>query len=146
MIEDFGAAGANHISIHIEGNSDAQQTLQKIRAMGCRPGIVLKPQTPAEAIADALPLVDIVLVMTVNPGYSGQQFLPQVISKIDQVTKMLHRIKSKALIQVDGGITPENILSVHWAGASVFVSATTIFKNPGGIQAGVHSLRNALRT
>ncbi len=142
-IEAFAKAGANRMSIHIEGNPNVYRTLQEIRELGCKPGIVLNPGTPARSIWSVLDAIEMVLVMTVNPGYSGQEFMPQTVSKVSEVKDMLESRNPGALIQVDGGITEETLPLVYQAGARVFVAATAIFKNPKGIAAGVQALRNA---
>lgn len=144
-IEDFARAGANRLSVHVEGNPHVYRTLESIRGLGVSAGIVLNPGTPASAISALLPLVDQVLVMTVNPGFSGQVFIPATLSKIREVREMLDRINPVAQIQVDGGITDENIKSVYDAGARLIVTATSVFKYPQGIDAGVKALRNAIK-
>jgi ribulose-phosphate 3-epimerase len=142
-IKAFADAGANHISIHIENNPNVYRTLQELRELSVHPGIVINPGTPAASIAGVIDSVDMVLVMTVNPGFSGQNFIPQTVSKVAEVKNMLESHGSQALIEVDGGITAETIPLVYRAGARVIVAATAIFKHPGGISAGVRALRNA---
>jgi ribulose-phosphate 3-epimerase len=143
-IHSFANAGANRISIHIENNPNVHRTLQELREMGIHPGIVLNPGTPAASIAEVIPTIDMVLVMTVNPGFSGQNFLPQTISKIADIEKMLRSRQSQAVIQVDGGITAETLPLVYRAGARVIVAATAIFKHPDGISSAVQALRNSV--
>jgi len=145
FVEDFIRAGANRLSIHIEGNPNIYRTLESIRFLGAHPGIVLNPATPASAIESILPLIDHVLVMTVNPGYSGQAFIDQTVPKISEVRGMLDRINPPAIIEVDGGITEDTIKMVYNAGARAIVAATAVFKYPLGISAGIQSLRNALK-
>lgn len=142
-IEAFAAAGANVLSVHVEGNPHVYRTLQSIRALGCRPGIVLNPGTPAAAVSELLPLVDLVLVMSVNPGFSGQAFIPAVVGKIAEIRRMLNQIGSSAHVEVDGGMTAETLPQVVAAGADVIVAATAIFKHPQGIAAGIAALRQA---
>ncbi len=142
-IEAFAKAGANRMSIHIEGNPNVYRTLQEIRDLGCKPAIVLNPGTPAVSIASVLDAIDMVLVMTVNPGYSGQNFIPGMISKVSEVKDMLKSRNPQAWIQVDGGISEETLPRVYRAGARVFVAATAIFKNPRGIAEGIQALRRA---
>jgi ribulose-phosphate 3-epimerase len=143
MIDAFAQAGASGLSVQIENTPHVYRTLQHIRACGCRPGIVLNPGTPAHQIESVLNLVDLVLVMTVNPGFSGQQFIPEVLPKISQVRAMLEAVHSNAVIEVDGGITTETLPLAFRAGAQVFVTATAIFKHSEGIMAGVRALRVA---
>jgi ribulose-phosphate 3-epimerase len=143
MIEPFTRAGANRLSIQIESNPHPYRLLQRIKEIGCRPGIVLNPGTPASSLENLIHLADLVLLMTVNPGYSGQEYLPEMQSKISQVRQMIDNRKLNTLIQVDGGITKATLPGAYQAGARVFVAATAIFKNPAGIAAGVQELRNA---
>jgi ribulose-phosphate 3-epimerase len=144
-IESFAQAGADWISVHHEGNPNIHRTLQEIRALGCHPGIVLNPGTPAAAIESVLDIVDLVLVMSVNPGFSGQKYMPAMAKKIAKINEMAKEINPSVIIQVDGGITADTICSAYDAGARSFVAATAIFKHPGGIAAGIESLRNAVK-
>ncbi len=144
LIEAFAKAGADRLSVQIESTPHIYRLLQQIRELGCRPAVVLNPGTPAASVAPVLHLVDMVLVMTVNPGYSGQDFIPAVVDKIAEVHGLLRAHNASAVIQVDGGITPETLPITYRAGARVFVAATTIFKNPLGIEAGVRGLRAAV--
>jgi ribulose-phosphate 3-epimerase len=142
-IEAFAKAGADSLSIHIENNPHVLRTVQNIKELGCKAGIVLNPGTPAEAITELLPFVDMVLVMSVNPGFSGQNFLPEMLPKIRKIRKYLDLSKHKILLQVDGGINKDTVSSVIEAGADVIVAATAIYKYPQGIKAGVDALRNS---
>ncbi len=144
FIDMYAQAGASHISIHIEGNPAAGETIEKIRKTGCQPGIVLNPGTPPNEVLDILPLVDIVLVMTVEPGYSGQGFLPEVLKKIKQIRTMINRFKIPPHLEVDGGINTRTLPQAFTAGADTFVSATGIFKYPNGIKQGVRALRDSI--
>ncbi|MGB9801037.1 MAG: ribulose-phosphate 3-epimerase [Thermanaerothrix sp.] len=144
-VEAFIRAGANYVSVHVEGNPNIHRTLQTIRSLGAKAGIVLNPGTPACAISALLPVVDFILVMTVNPGYSGQSFLAESVPKISEIKAMLERHPSSALIQVDGGINAATLPIAYQAGARIFVAATAIFNHPQGIQAGVKSLRTAVK-
>uniref|UniRef100_UPI002ADDC7B0 ribulose-phosphate 3-epimerase n=1 Tax=Thermanaerothrix sp. TaxID=2972675 RepID=UPI002ADDC7B0 len=144
-VEAFIRAGANYVSVHVEGNPNIHRTLQTIRSLGAKAGIALNPGTPACAISALLPAVDFILVMTVNPGYSGQSFLPESVAKISEIKMMLEQYHSTALIQVDGGINTETLPLAYQAGARIFVAATAIFKHPQGIQEGVKSLRTAVK-
>jgi ribulose-phosphate 3-epimerase len=143
LVTAFAKAGANLLSVQIESTPHIYRLLQQIRELGCRPAVVVNPGTPAASIAPVLQLVDMVLVMTVNPGYSGQAFIPDVVGKIAEIQDMITSQGSSALIQVDGGITPETLPLTYQAGARVFVAATAIFKNPAGISAGVRELRES---
>lgn len=143
LIEPFAKAGANRISVQVESSPHVYRLLQQIRALGCRSGVVLNPGTPASSLENILHLADLVLVMTVNPGYSGQEFISEVLPKIARVRQMIEQQGTDTLIQVDGGITEETLPLTYQAGARVFVAATAIFKNPSGIAEGICALRNA---
>lgn len=144
MIPWYAEAGADRISVQIETCPHIYRTLQTIRSLGKHPGVVLNPGTPASALREILHLTDLVLVMSVNPGYSGQAFIPEVVPKISEVARMIVETGSQAQIQVDGGICPDTLTLVYAAGARVVVSATCIFKAPGGIAAGIRALREAV--
>ncbi|PKO05592.1 MAG: ribulose-phosphate 3-epimerase [Chloroflexi bacterium HGW-Chloroflexi-3] len=141
-IEAFAKAGADYISIHIENNPNVLRTIQQIKELGCKAGIVLNPGSPSESINEVLPFVDLVLVMSVNPGFSGQKFLPEMLPKIKKIRKLIDQSAQKILLQVDGGINKDTIKSVIEAGADVIVAATAIYDYPQGIKAGVDALRN----
>jgi ribulose-phosphate 3-epimerase len=144
LLEPFAQAGASNLTVHVETCPDAAGTLKKIRSLGCHAGLTLNPATPASALSEALPLADLVLVMTVHPGYSGQAFMPEMIAKIAEVRRMLDDMGSNAWLEVDGGISAGTIGQTLTAGADVFVAANAVFKNPDGIAAGIVSLKQAL--
>ncbi len=144
IVPAFARAGASILSVHIENTPHIHRVLSEIHAAGCKAGVVLNPGTPAHSISAVLPLVDQVLVMTVDPGYSGQAFQPETVAKIAEVRQMLDQIQSPAVLQVDGGITPETLPQVYAAGARCCVAATAIFKHPAGISAGIQALRRAI--
>lgn len=140
-IKTFVDHGASRIGIHIENNPNALRTIQEIKSYGVKAGIVLNPGTGLDAIEYILPFVDQVLIMTVNPGYSGQKFIPEMLPKIKQLRNRVDELEKDILIQVDGGINENNVSLVKAAGADSVVAATAIFKYPNGIQAGVNALR-----
>jgi len=144
MIPWYAEAGADLISVQIETCPHIYRTLQTIRGLGKRAGVVLNPGTPASALREILHLTDLVLVMSVNPGFSGQSFIPEVVPKIAEISGMLAASGSQATIQVDGGICPDTLALVYEAGARAVVSATCVFKAPGGIAAGIRALRAAV--
>ena len=141
LLEEFAQAGANHLYVHVETCPHLHRTLQMIHALGCKAGVVLNPGTPAVSIEPVLHLADLVLVMSVNPGFSGQEFLPEVTPKITEVRQMLDRINPDALIVVDGGVTAETLPQIANAGAQVFIAASAVFKHPQGIAEGIRQLR-----
>ncbi len=140
-IKRFIEAGADLVSIHVENNPNVLRTIQEIKELGCKAGIVLNPGTPPESITYLLPFVDLVLVMSVNPGFSGQKFIPEMINKIKFVRNLIDTSNLDVLLQVDGGVNKDTVNEVINAGADVIVAATAIFKHPEGIRAGVDSLR-----
>lgn len=142
LVEAFARAGASNLTIHPENNPTVANTLKTIKDLGCKPGIAINPATSVEVINPLLPLVDMVLVMTVNPGYSGQEFMPSVIQKISQISTIIHEINPEIRLEVDGGINTKTMKSVLSAGANTFVSASAIFGDPDGISAGVSKLRS----
>jgi ribulose-phosphate 3-epimerase len=136
-IEAFAKEGASLITIHVETGYHPYRTLQAIRDLGCRPGIALNPGTPVTAIRHLIPLVDMVLVLGTNPGFSGQAFIPQMLTKIVEIRQQSPAI----LIQVDGGMNAETLPAAFQAGANVFVAGNAVFKHPEGIESGVQTLR-----
>jgi len=141
LLQDFAAAGASVLSVHIETCPHIHRTLQSIRQMGCKAGVVLNPGTPASAVEEALPLVDMVLVMSVNPGYSGQTFLPEVLPKTAAIRKKLDEVNPWAMIEMDGGLTTKTLPQAVEAGVQIAVAASAVFKHPQGILAGIRTLR-----
>jgi len=143
-IEAFAHAGANILSVHIENTPHVHRTLETIHSLGCKAGIVINPGTPAHSIEAVLQDVDLVLIMTVNPGFSGQKFIQQAAEKIQIIRTTLDQIgHSKTELEVDGGITPDTLPIVKSFGANVYVAATAVFRHPSGISAGVSALRAA---
>ncbi len=143
-IEPFAKAGASGLTVHVETCPDMHNTLKQIKSLGCRAGIVLNPPTSVRELEPFLAEADLVLVMSVNPGYSGQSFMPEAIAKVADVRKKLDALGSSAWLEVDGGISTETLPKMKQAGATAFVAATAIFKNPEGIKAGIRSLRNVI--
>jgi ribulose-phosphate 3-epimerase len=126
-VEAFAKAGANSISIHIEPAYDHAATLARIRTLGCKNGIVLNPGTPAEAIAPFLATVDLVLVMTVQPGFGGQSFRADMLPKIAQIDRWRSEQKLDFRLEVDGGVDLETAAECRKAGADTFVAGTSFF-------------------
>jgi ribulose-phosphate 3-epimerase len=144
LVNAFISAGATTITIHPEENPNTLQTLQVIKSTGCNTGLSIRPETPASAVIPFLPYVDLIMVMTVNPGYSGQFFMPEMVDKIVEVKSLADQHLNVKYIQVDGGINQDTIRQVVDAGANCIVAATAIFKNPSGITNGVKALRMAV--
>ncbi len=131
IIPDFAKAGANLISFHPEASKDVAKTLQLIRDNGCQAGLVLNPATPIEVLTSYLELVDLVLLMSVNPGFGGQAFIPSTLEKIKQVRQLLDihctQTGQEIRLEVDGGIKVDNIGAIAAAGANTFVAGSAIF-------------------
>jgi ribulose-phosphate 3-epimerase len=144
LLEDFVRAGADHLTVHVETCPHLYRTLQHIQSLGCKAGVTLNPGTPVMDIEPALPLADIVLVMSVNPGFSAQNFISATIPRVVEIRKKLDALGSQAWLEVDGGVTPGIAAQLKEAGATAFVSATAVFDHPQGIAAGISALRAAL--
>jgi len=144
LLEAFAKAGASSIIVHVETCPDIRRAIKTIKSLGCKAGVTLNPETKASAIDPVLDLVDQVLVMTVHPGYSGQEFLPEEITKVVEIHGRLEEIRSSAWLEVDGGISPGTISVAREAGANAFVAASAIFHHPLGIAAGIRSLKEIL--
>ena len=143
-IKTFVDAGADIITVHYETCPHIHRTLQTIREMGVKAGLTFNPGTPVNAINYLGDLIDQVLIMSVNPGFGGQKFIPASLRKISVVKQLLSEWDSNAMIQVDGGISVETIAEVFQSGARNFVAGTAVFAHPNGIAAGIAALRAAL--
>jgi len=143
-LADFRAAGADILTVHVETCPHLHRTVQRIKELGGRAGVTLNPATPAASLGEILPDVDLVLVMTVNPGFGGQAFIPGMVSKIGRVRAMLDELGSQAELEVDGGISPTTAPLVAQAGADVLVAGVAIFQSAGGIAAAIAQMRSAV--
>lgn len=143
-LADFAAAGANILTVHVETCPHLHRTVQQIKELGCRAGVTLNPATPAASLQEILPYVDLVLVMTVNPGFGGQRYIPTMDDKIRQVRGMLDGSGLRAELEVDGGIGPETAARVVQAGANVLVAGSAIFGTKEGIAGAMDRMRDAL--
>jgi ribulose-phosphate 3-epimerase len=127
FIPDFAEAGADYLTVHVEACPHLHRTVQSIKERGVKAGVTLNPATPIASLQDILPDVDLVLIMSVNPGFGGQKFIPSALNKVAAARTMLDRIHSRALLEVDGGIKVENASQVVAAGATVLVAGSAIF-------------------
>lgn len=141
LLADFAKAGADHLTVHVETCPHLHRTLQEIKSLGCKAGVVLNPATPTVMIEPVLGMVDLVLVMSVNPGFSGQAFIPEAITKVRTIRQKLDEIMSRAWLEVDGGMAADTVPQMRAAGANVFVAGNAVFKYPQGIAAGIRALR-----
>jgi ribulose-phosphate 3-epimerase len=143
-LESFAKAGASGLTVHVETCPDIVGTLRQIKSLGCKAGAVLNPETPVGAIQPALTEANLILVMSVRPGYSGQSFMPETIAKVSEIRKKLNALRSSAWLEVDGGIDVETLPKMKEAGATAFVAATAIFKHSRGPRAGIEALRRVI--
>ena len=127
--ENFCKAGADYLTIHVEADTpeNIKKTLELIRSLGVKPGIVVKPKTPAEAIAEYLPMVDLVLVMTVEPGFGGQKFMADMMPKLNQLRKMLDEVNPSCHLEVDGGVDAVTCKVCKENGADVLVAGSAFY-------------------
>lgn len=128
-VDAFHKAGADLISVHLEASRHLHRTLQQIRACGIQAGVAINPHTPVDSLNDILPDTDLVCIMSVNPGFGGQKFIPHTLEKVRQLRQRIDALQLKTLIEVDGGVTLENAPALIEAGAHVLVAGNTVFKS-----------------
>jgi len=143
-IEAFVAAGADRLTVHTETCPHLHRTLQQIRDAGALPGVVINPATPLSAIEEIVTDVDLILIMSVNPGFGGQKFIEASVDKIARARQMFDRAGSRAEIEVDGGIDVYTTPRVVAAGATVLVAGSAVFRPPDGVAAAIRALRQAI--
>ncbi|MGL5794317.1 MAG: ribulose-phosphate 3-epimerase [Waterburya sp.] len=145
-VEDFAKAGADIISVHAEHNASPHlhRTLGQIRELGKQAGVVLNPSTPLSLIESVLPLCDLVLIMSVNPGFGGQSFIPEMVEKVARLRKMCDEKGLDPWIEVDGGLKPSNTWQVLEAGANAIVAGSAVFKAPDYAEA-IEGIRHSKR-
>ena len=132
-IQEFKAAGAHVLTVHIEASTHLHRTLQAIRAEGMLAGVALNPHTPVSAVSEVLHDADLFCLMSVNPGFGGQSFIPQTYEKVRQLRRMLDEAGSTAKIEIDGGVNAQNAADLKAAGADVLVAGNAVFKAPDPI-------------
>ncbi len=143
FLDEFCAAGSDSFLVHWEGNANLHRTVQRIRAAGKAAGVVINPATPAAVLQEILPDADLVLVMTVNPGFGHQHFLRSTLGKVQRVRQLIEQINPSCDLEVDGGIDPETAPLAVAAGANVLVAGTSIFGDSQGVAAAMKRLRTA---
>jgi ribulose-phosphate 3-epimerase len=141
LLPAFAQAGANAITVHWEACLNLHRTLQTIKSLGCRAGIAINPHTPATFLSEMMHMVDVVNVMTVNPGAGGQAFLPETLPKITQIRQMIGASKRQIDLEVDGGVNPETAATMIQAGADVLIAGSAIFSNKFSVKQGIETLR-----
>jgi ribulose-phosphate 3-epimerase len=139
--EDFKKAGADRLTVHIEACRHLHRNLQQIHALGMKTGVALNPATPVDLLTDVLQDIDTVLIMSVNPGFGGQEFISHTLQKIRNLRRMIHDRGLPTLIEIDGGVTVDNAAMIVRSGADVLVAGSTVFhsKDP---KATIHTLKN----
>ncbi|TMQ28775.1 MAG: ribulose-phosphate 3-epimerase [Nitrospirae bacterium] len=145
FLDEFVEAGSDSFLVHWEGNANLHRTVQRIKALGKRAGVVINPATPAAVLEEILPDVEQVLVMTVNPGFGHQHFLPTTLPKIRRVRQMIDQMKSGCDVEVDGGIDADTASLAVAAGANILVAGTAIFGQSEGVTAAMTRLRAAIK-
>ncbi|MCF6277173.1 MAG: ribulose-phosphate 3-epimerase [Anaerolineales bacterium] len=146
MLAAFAKAGADRLTVHIETCPHLHRTLQQIKDLGCKAGVTLNPSTPAVAIQEVLHMVELVLVMTVNPGFGGQSFIESQLAKITEIRTRLDAVNPKAWLEVDGGISEQTLPRARSAGANAFVAGSAVFRHPEDIATGIRALQSAARS
>lgn len=126
-IPQFAAAGADYITVHVEATEKVIETLSLIKEYGCKCGVVISPETPADAVRPYIKECDLVLVMSVHPGFGGQKFIPSALDKLRQIKEMRDELNPKCIMEIDGGITSQNVNEAKMAGAEAIVAGSAIF-------------------
>jgi ribulose-phosphate 3-epimerase len=144
-LADFAEAGANILTVHVEACLHLHRTVQRITELGCRAGVALNPATPIEAVREILPFVDMVLVMSVNPGFGGQRFIETSTNKLRRVRRMQEELNPLCDLEVDGGIDVHNVDDVVRSGANVIVTGSAVFNSSSSVEDNLAALRKAMR-
>ena len=140
-LEDFAKAGADTILVHQEACPHLHRTVQQIKSLGSKAGVVLNPATPLATLEEILPDLDQILIMSVNPGFGGQSFIESSVEKVRRLKRMLDERGLETVIEIDGGVGPDNAARVVAAGATLLVAGSSVYKAPGGAAEGVRRLR-----
>lgn len=141
-IKDFSDAGADIITIHPEATDNLIQSVQLIKSLGKKAGVSLNPKTKIEALLPALPFIDLILIMSVQPGFGGQAFMPEVLTKVKELRKKIDKEKLNIDIEIDGGINFETAALAKKAGVDILVSGTTLFDSKQSLKGNIEKLRN----
>jgi ribulose-phosphate 3-epimerase len=143
-LEAFAEAGANYISVHVEEVVHLNRTVNRIKELGCKAGVVINPATPVSALTDIAEYIDLLLIMTVNPGFGGQEFIPNSIRRIEEAVILRSKLNANFLIEIDGGVNSKTIVKAKKAGADIFVAGSAIFHSDN-ITASTAELRNLIK-
>jgi len=144
MLEAFAKAGADRLTVHVETCPHLHRTIHQICSLGVKAGVTLNPATSSFVLDEVYAFVDLVLVMTVNPGFGGQEFIPQMLTKISYIRHKLDQLGSNAWLEVDGGVSEKTLPAMFKAGADAFVVGNAVFNHTDGIMAGVKTLRECV--
>ncbi|MFN2201534.1 MAG: ribulose-phosphate 3-epimerase [Caldilineaceae bacterium] len=142
-VQDFADAGANILTVHVEACKHLHRTLQQINESGCRAGVAMNPATPVEMVREVLPFVDLILVMSVNPGFGSQQFIETSTNKLRRVRRLQEELNPLSELEVDGGIYTTNIDDVVRSGANVIVTGTAVYNDQASVGDNIAALRKA---
>jgi ribulose-phosphate 3-epimerase len=143
LLPAFAQAGASAITVHWEACPNLHRTLQTIKALGCRAGVAINPHTPANFLSEMMHMVDVINVMTVNPGAGGQAFLPETLPKITQIRQMINASNRQIDLEVDGGVNLETAVTMIRAGADVLIAGSAVFSSKFSVKQGIETLRGS---
>lgn len=141
-LENFKSSGVDRLTVHVETCPHLHRTIQRIKELGMKPGVTLNPSTPASSLKEIIPYIDLVLVMTVNPGFGGQKFIRSILKKIKEISGMINAFNSSIYLEVDGGVDEKNAAELVEAGATVLVAGYSIFSK-NNIPQSIRNLRKA---
>jgi len=144
LLADFAKAGANRITVHVEACPNLHRTLQAIKALGCGAGVALNPHTPASVLSEVIHMLDVIIVMSVNPGFGGQAFLPEVLPKVRQLRQMIS-VSGRAIdLEIDGGVNTETAPTCVEAGVNVLIAGSSVYCPKFSVQAGIDALKQSV--
>jgi ribulose-phosphate 3-epimerase len=144
LLPDFAKAGANRITVHVETCPNLHRTLQAIKALGCGAGVALNPHTPASALSEVIHMLDVIIVMSVNPGFGGQAFLPEVLPKVRQLRQMIKDSGRKIDLEIDGGVNTETAPICVQAGVNVLIAGSSVYNPKFSVKAGIEALKKSI--
>ena len=144
LLADFAKAGANRITVHVEACPNLHRTLQAIKALGCGAGVALNPHTPASVLSEVIHMLDVIIVMSVNPGFGGQAFLPEVLPKARQLRQMISDSGRAIDLEIDGGVNTETAPTCVAAGVNVLIAGSSVYSSKFSVQAGIDALKQSV--
>jgi ribulose-phosphate 3-epimerase len=144
LLADFAKAGANRITVHVEACPNLHRTLQAIKALGCGAGVALNPHTPASVLSEVIHMLDVIIVMSVNPGFGGQVFLPEVLPKVRQLRQMIKDSGRAIDLEIDGGVNTETAPTCVQAGVNILIAGSSVYNSKFSVKAGIDALKKAI--